>query len=106
MRHTRIADQVLFVVDRLGRLTADERSRLLESAEAIARSRRSNQLGVRHLMAALGGSIAPIASAPEDAGDRGSPELAQVSGPGGPAPAVAEEEPEGEQGARSDGHER
>jgi hypothetical protein len=83
MRQTKIARQVLFLVDRLGRLTADERSTLLRSAEGIARSRRSTVLGVRHLVIAAARWIAPdeFASATEGPG-RGSPELAKASGQG------------------------
>jgi hypothetical protein len=85
MRQTKIARHVLFLMDRLGRLTADERSSLLRAAEEIARSRHSSLLGVRHLVVAADRWIAPgadeLASATEGPG-RGSPELAEVSGKG------------------------
>ena len=52
MRQTKICTQVLWIVDRLGRLTAEERSSLMRRSEAIARKRHSHVLGVRHVLEA------------------------------------------------------
>jgi hypothetical protein len=52
MHRTGVCAQLLFLIDRLGRLTPAEHDRLLRSAEAIARARGSHVLGMRHLLIA------------------------------------------------------
>lgn len=52
MQQTKICSQVLFIVDRLGRLDESERRRLMRESERIARKRRSHVLGVRHVLEA------------------------------------------------------
>jgi hypothetical protein len=52
MQQTKICAQVLFIIDRLGRLDPEERRRLMKMSEGIARRRGSHRLGVRHVLEA------------------------------------------------------
>lgn len=50
MQQTRICSQVLFIIDRLGRLDESERRLLIRRAEQVAKRRGSHRLGVRHVV--------------------------------------------------------